>query len=70
MHGNLGDHHPIQSAKGICEIRLDVGAGYRIYYGREGNTIIVLLVGGSKRTQIRDIEKAKRYWQDYNGVES
>jgi putative addiction module killer protein len=70
MLGNFGDHHPIQGAKGISEIRFDIGAGYRIYYGRQGNTIVVLLVGGSKRTQSRDIEKAKRYWQDYNGVES
>jgi len=70
MLGNLGDCHPIQGAKGISEIRFDVGAGYRIYYGRQENTIIVLLIGGSKRTQTRDIEKAKRYWRDYNGVES
>jgi len=68
--GNFGDCHSIQGAKGISEMRFDVGAGYRIYYGKEGNTVIVLLVGGSKRTQTRDIEKAKRYWQDYYGIES
>lgn len=68
--GNFGDCHSIQGAKGISEIRFDVGAGYRIYYGKEGDTIIILLIGGNKRTQSRDIEKAKRYWQDYNGVES
>ena len=68
--GNFGDCHSIQGAKGISEMRFDVGAGYRIYYGKEGNEIIILLIGGSKRTQSRDIEKAKRYWQDYNGVES
>lgn len=70
MLGNLGDCHPLQNAKGIHEIRFDIGAGYRIYYGKTGNTIIVLLVGGSKKTQTRDIEKAKRYWCDYNGLES
>jgi putative addiction module killer protein len=70
MLGNFGDCHSIQGAPGISEIRFDVGAGYRIYYGKQGNTIIILLIGGSKRTQTRDIEKAKRYWQDYNGVES
>ena len=70
MLGNFGDCHPIKGAKGIYEIRFDVGAGYRIYYGKQGNTIVVLLIGGSKRTQLRDIEKAKRYWQDYNGAES
>jgi putative addiction module killer protein len=70
MAGNFGDCHPIQGAKGISELRLDIGPGYRIYYGKEGNTVIILLIGGSKRTQIRDIEKAKRYWQDYYGIES
>lgn len=68
--GNFGDCHSIQGAKGISEMRFDIGAGYRIYYGKEGNTVIILLVGGSKRTQTRDIEKAKRYWQDYYGIES
>lgn len=70
MLGNFGDCHPIQGAKGISEIRLDIGPGYRIYYGKQENTIIILLIGGSKRTQARDIEKAKRYWQDYYGIES
>ncbi|HLJ31825.1 MAG TPA: type II toxin-antitoxin system RelE/ParE family toxin [Candidatus Babeliales bacterium] len=70
MLGNFGDFHALQNAKGIYEIRFDIGAGYRIYYGKERNTIIILLVGGSKRTQTRDIEKAKRYWCDYNGIES
>jgi len=68
--GNFGDCHSIQGAKGISEIRFDVGAGYRIYYGKEENTVIILLVGGSKRTQTRDIAKAKRYWQDYYGIDS
>lgn len=70
MLGNFGDCHSIQGAHGISEIRFDVGAGYRVYYGKQGNTVIILLIGGSKRTQTRDIEKAKRYWQDYNGIES
>lgn len=68
--GNFGDCHSIKGARDIGEIRLDVGPGYRIYYGKQGNTIIVLLVGGSKRTQTRDIEKAKEYWFDYNGVDA
>ncbi|MBA2306909.1 type II toxin-antitoxin system RelE/ParE family toxin, partial [Candidatus Dependentiae bacterium] len=60
--GNFGDCHLLQSTKGISEIRLDFGAGYRIYYGKEGNHIVILLIGGNKETQARDIEKAKRYW--------
>ncbi len=63
--GNFGDCHLLQSTKGISEIRLDFGAGYRIYYGKEGNHIVILLIGGNKETQARDIEKAKRYWHDY-----
>jgi putative addiction module killer protein len=46
------------------EIVLDIGPGYRIYYGKKGATIVLLLVGGEKKTQERDIEKAKRYWLD------
>ena len=40
-------------------------AGLRVYYGREGKDIILLLVGGNKRGQQRDIKKAKKYWSDY-----
>jgi len=70
MLGNFGDCHSIQGAKGISEIRFDVGSGYRIYYGKEGNNIIILLIGGNKRTQTRDIEKAKHYWRDYKETQS
>ena len=70
MLGNFGDCHPIKESNGISEIRFDIGAGYRIYYGKQKNTVIILLVGGNKKTQTRDIEKAKQYWQDYNRIES
>src|SRR5438034_10726561 len=64
MLGNFGDCHSLQGAQGISEIRFDIGAGYRIYYGRQGSTIIILLIGGNKKTQTRDIKKAKEYWEN------
>ena len=70
MGGNFGDSHPVKGALGIAELRFDIGAGYRIYYGKQGEDIVILLVGGDKGTQSRDIEKAKRYWCDYKGKKS
>lgn len=70
MLGNFGDCHPIKGSQGIGELRFDIGAGYRIYYGKQGNDIVILLVGGDKGTQARDIEKAKRYWRDYKEKKS
>ena len=50
---------------GVCELRIDHGPGYRVYYGQEGKTLVLLLCGGAKRTQPKDIEKAHAYWKDY-----
>ena len=61
--GNLGDHKPV--GDGVFELRLHFGAGYRIYFGEVDNTIILLLCGGDKSSQVRDIERAKVYWQEY-----
>ena len=50
---------------GVLEYRIDSGPGYRIYFGRDGDTLIVLLGGGTKRRQQRDIDTVKRHWRDY-----
>lgn len=52
----------VQNGEGIKEFRIDYGPGYRIYYGIKKNIIVILLMGGEKRSQKRDIEKAKQYW--------
>jgi putative addiction module killer protein len=49
----------------VQERRLDFGPGYRLYFGRDGDQLIILLVGGSKSRQQRDIEAAQSYWEDY-----
>ncbi|KYC39269.1 addiction module killer protein [Scytonema hofmannii PCC 7110] len=61
--GNLGDYRSI--GEGVCELKIDCGPGYRIYFGQIGITIILLLCGGDKSTQAEDIRKAKEYWEDY-----
>lgn len=63
--GNFGDCQPI--GEGLSELRIDFGPGYRVYFGQETMEIVLLLCGGSKRSQRRDVEKAKRYWRDYKG---
>ena len=59
--GNFSAAKPLQD--GVFELRLDFGPGYRIYYGREGQTIIILLGGGSKRRQDADIAAAVQRWK-------
>ena len=63
--GLLGDYKAIQGFKGIYELRIHLEAGYRIYFGKQGTRIILLLTGGNKGSQKKDIEKAYEYWQDY-----
>jgi putative addiction module killer protein len=46
-------------------MEIDYGPGYRVYYGQDGEALILLLCGGDKRTQAKDIEKAHGYWKDY-----
>lgn len=64
---NFGDCKQLKHTSGVWELRIDYGAGYRVYFGKEGDTIVVLLVGGNKGSQERDIAKAQRYWLDYKG---
>ena len=61
--GNFGAAKSLRD--GVFELRLDFGPGYRVYYGREGRTIIILLGGGSKRRQDADIAAAVARWKRY-----
>ena len=66
--GHFGDAKPV--GQGISEVRIHFGPGYRLYFKRRGKTIILLLCGGEKSTQTRDIETAKKLaeeWSDNNG---
>lgn len=61
--GLRGDWKPV--GHGVYELRVDCGPGYRVYCAQDGNTLVLLLCGGDKRTQQRDIEVAHGYWQDF-----
>ncbi|MDO8804544.1 MAG: type II toxin-antitoxin system RelE/ParE family toxin [Elusimicrobiota bacterium] len=61
--GLFGDHEYLGS--GVYEFKFHVGPGYRIYYGKEGKTLVILLQGGDKKSQPADIETAHGYWLDY-----
>ena len=61
--GNLGDVEPV--GEGVMELRIDWGPGYRVYFARLGQMIVLLLLGGDKRTQQKDIKRAKSYFEDY-----
>jgi len=61
--GNYGDCKNL--GDGVNELRFFFGAGYRVYFGEDGDTIVILLCGGDKDSQRKDIEKAKVYWKEY-----
>ena len=61
--GNFGDHKFCRD--GVWELRIDVGAGYRVYYAIAGKQLVLLLCGGDKRSQEADISRACDYWQDW-----
>ncbi|MEG3843762.1 type II toxin-antitoxin system RelE/ParE family toxin [Microcoleus sp. herbarium14] len=63
VDGNLGDYRSV--GEGVCELKINYGPGYRIYFGQIGMTIVILICGGDKSTQDKDIRQAKEYWTDY-----
>jgi putative addiction module killer protein len=61
--GNFGDCRSV--GEGVMELRIDHGPGYRVYFGQVGRRIVLLLCGGDKATQSKDIEQAQSYWADF-----
>ena len=66
MNGNFGDHKFCRD--GVSELRIDVGAGYRVYYAIAGKQVVLLLCGGDKRTQEADIHRACSNWKNWQLV--
>jgi putative addiction module killer protein len=63
LAGNLGDINLVGT--GVWELRFHFGPGYRVYFGLDGQALVILLCGGDKSTQDRDIRRAREYWMDY-----
>lgn len=61
--GNLSNVKGV--GEGVLEYRLDVGPGYRVYFGRDGDVLVILLAGGTKKRQQHDIEAAQACWAAY-----
>jgi len=61
--GNFGVHGPVGC--GVFELKIDLGPGLRVYYGEEGKRIVILLGGGDKSSQLRDIKRAVQLWQQW-----
>lgn len=61
--GNFSNVEPV--GEGVSEYKLDFGPGYRVYFGKDGEKLVILLTGGTKKRQDSDIARAKAYWQDY-----
>lgn len=66
--GNFGDSEPIGG--GVIELRVHVGAGYRVYCGRHGRAVVILLCGGDKGSQATDIKRANELWSEWKGRQS
>lgn len=63
QQGNYGDCEPV--GEGVSELRMFFGSGYRVYFGEHGDDIVILLCGGDKGSQNKDIQQAKVYWKEY-----
>lgn len=61
--GNFGDCRSVGS--GVSELKIDFGPGYRVYFGKDGESLVILLLGGNKKSQAKDIQNAKKYWSHY-----
>jgi putative addiction module killer protein len=62
----LGNFSTVKSVgSGVLECRIDFGPGYRVYFGKDGERLVILLGGGTKKRQQRDIQAALANWQDY-----
>jgi putative addiction module killer protein len=61
--GNLGDFASV--GEGVLELRVHIGAGYRVYCGRSGTDWVILLCGGDKSSQAKDIQRAREFWADW-----
>ncbi len=61
--GNLSNVKPVGT--GVLEYKIDFGPGYRIYFGQDGDRLVILLAGGTKKRQSADIERAQANWEDY-----
>jgi len=62
--GNFGDCKLIEGEKGLFELRMHMSPGFRIYFGKREKKVVILLCGGNKGSQKRDISKAKKFWHD------
>ena len=65
LTGNFGDAKPV--GDGVYELRIDYGPGYRVYYSQHRSEVVLLLIGGDKSSQQKDIDKAKRLNAEYEG---
>ena len=63
IHGNTGNYRNL--TQGVSELKVDVGPGYRVYYSKRGDSLLLLLAGGDKATQARDIAKALELNRNY-----